>query len=53
MSKNDFTVGVSKMKIKTSSAYFSNAHSLRGFDPSYLNSMKLAYQALLSSDFSA
>ena len=32
---------------------FSNAHSLRRFDLSYLNSMKLAYQALLGSDLSA
>ena len=51
--KNDFTVGVSKMKIKTFSVYFSNAHLLRGFDLSYLTLMKLAYQALLSSDLSA
>ena len=52
--KNYFTVGVSKMKRKKNWVFiFLNAHSLRGFDPSYLNLMKLAYQTLLSSDFSA
>ena len=51
--KNDFTVGVSKMKIKHCVFIFSNTYSLREFDLSYLNSMKLAYQTLVSSDFNA
>ena len=51
--KNDFTVGVSKIKIKHWAFIFSNTHSLRWSDLSYLNSMKLAYQTWLSYDFSA
>ena len=53
--KNDFTVGVSKRKIKKKHCLFIflNAHSLRGFDLSYLNSIKLPYQTLFTADFSA
>ena len=38
--ENEFTVG----KLKRCVIIFSNDHSLRGFDLSYLNSMKLVYQ---------
>ena len=46
--KFDFAVGVGKMKTKTLSVFFySNAHSLRGLELSYLNSIKVLYTALL------
>ena len=46
-------VGLGKMKTKTWNVLFSNAHSLRGLELSYLNLMEVKYTVLLSSNFRA
>ena len=46
-------VKVGKMKIKVCNVFSSIVHSLRGLELSYLNSMKVLYTALLSSNMRA
>ena len=53
LEKIDFIVRVGKLKNKTFLNLYSNAYLLIGFELSYLNSMKVVYPTLISSDFRA